>query len=152
MKKFKSEQGGFTLIEVLLVIAIIAILAAIVIIAVNPSKQLAQGKNAQRASDVTTILNAVDQYALDNDGTLPAAITTTPTEICATGVASATCTTEGLVELSELTANEEYIVAIPEDPLATGNGVGYVISQSANGRVTVSAPNAENGETISVTR
>lgn len=148
----KLNQKGFTLIEILLVVAIIAILAGIVIIAVNPSRQLSQGKNAQRTADVTTILNASYQYLIDNSS-LPASIPSTPTEICNTGVAPATCTTDGLVDLSALTANELYITAIPKDPTGAGtNGAGYEISKSANGRITVSAPDAENGETISVTR
>src|SRR4030065_2746270 len=98
MKKVYTEQSrsGFTLLEVLLVIAIIAILAAIVIIAINPSKQLAEARNAQRRSDINTILNAVYQYSIDNKGSIPASITTSITEICKTGVASGTCATSGL--------------------------------------------------------
>ena len=57
----KTKQKGFTLLEVLLVIALIAILAGIVIVAINPVKQLADGRNTQRRSDVNTILNAVYQ-------------------------------------------------------------------------------------------
>ena len=34
-----AKRGGFTLIEILVVVAIIAILAAIVIIAINPAKR-----------------------------------------------------------------------------------------------------------------
>ncbi len=64
---------GFTLIELLLVLAIIAALAVIVIIAINPFRQLAQSRNASRSSDVNTILNAVNQYVLDN-GTVPSGI------------------------------------------------------------------------------
>ena len=144
----KAKIKGFTLIEILLVVAIIALLAGIVIIAINPNKQLGDSKNTQRSSDVTTILNAVYQYSIDNDGSLPSGITVTPTEVCKTG---GTCT--GLVDLSVLTTNEEYLVSIPTDPTGeTTNGAGYEISLTANNRVTVDAPDAENGATISVTR
>lgn len=142
-----KNNKGFTLLEILLVVAAIAILAGIVILAVNPSKQLADTRDAQRRADVNTILNAVYQYALDNDGNLPSSITTSDTEICADG---GTCT--GLIDLSVLTTNETYLTGIPEDPQdSDANGTGYEISQSANGRVTVTAPDAEN-DTISVTR
>ena len=151
-KNIKLRQSGFTLIEILLVVAIIAILAGIVIIAINPNKQLGDSRNAQRSSDVTTILNSVYQYAIDN-GDIPSAITTTATEICATGAASCT----GLIDLTVLTTSGEYLTSMPEDPqcstVCATDGVGYEISETgASGRVTVSAPYAEQGATISVTR
>ena len=148
-----KNNKGFTLIEILLVVALIGILAGIVIIAINPNKQLGDTRNAQRKVDVNTILNAVYQFAIDNNGSLPSGIPTgTADEICKTGAGSCT----GLVDLSDLTTDEKYVVSIPLDPKCPAecdaNGVGYEIIQSANGRITVSAPNAEQEATISVTR
>lgn len=150
-KKLKEQQRGFTLLEVLLVVAIIAILAGIVIIAINPGKQLGDARNAQRSSDVTTILNAAYQYSLDNNN-VPGSITTASTEVCATAAPSCT----GLIDLSVLTTAGKYLVSIPKDPQCSStcaaNGTGYKISKDANGRLTVNAPAAEQGKTISVTR
>jgi prepilin-type N-terminal cleavage/methylation domain-containing protein len=160
MKKLSTVRhttSGFTLLEVLLVVAIIAILAGIVIIAINPGKQLGDSRNSRRMTDVNTILNAVHQYGLDNSGTYPSGVTTTPTEMCNTGVAAGTCTAAGLVDLSTLTSTGKYLAALPKDPLCpTGcnaSGNGYQISKSATtGRITVTAINPEQGKTISVTR
>src|SRR3989344_7044454 len=129
-----KNHKGFTLIEILLVVAAIAILAGIVILAINPSKQLGDTRNAQRRSDVNTILNAVYQYAIDNNGTLPTGITTTQKEICVGNTATTTCTgaTPSLTTLNELIWNEKYLVSIPIDPQATTTaGVGYYVSKSA---------------------
>jgi len=145
--KRQKQKKGFTLLEILLVVAALGILAGIVILAINPGKQLGDTRDSQRAADVNTIINAIYQYSIDNSGDVPSDITAAQTEICQTG---GTCT--GLVDLSVLTNSGTYLVAIPEDPSgASTNGVGYEVSQDANGRITVVAPDAENA-TIEVTR
>jgi len=147
MKILRSKKG-FTLLEVLLVIAIIAVLAAIVIIAINPGKQMGESRNAQRRSDVNTILNAVYQYSIDNNGQVPTGITATATDVCLT--TATVCT--GLVDLTALTTNGTYLTAMPIDPSATGSSTGYQISRdTTTGRITVVAPSAED-TTITVTR
>lgn len=138
-----QTRRGFTLIELLLVIGIIAILASIVIVAINPTKQLGDARDAQRRSDVNTILNAVYQYAIDNNGSVPAGITGTVDEICKTGG-----TTVGCVDLDVLTGS--YLVSLPNDPQAGTGSTGYTIVET-NSRITVAAPLNENA-TISVTR
>ena len=149
-----DRSKGFTLLEILLVVAAIAILAGIVILAINPGKQLADTRNAERRVDVNTILNAVYQEALDNRGTVTSTIPTSATcntatnQVCRIG---GTCT--GLVDLSSLTTNERYLTSIPLDPTSsTANGTGYFIAKSVNSRITVCAPGAENSASITVTR
>ena len=70
------NKKGFTLLEILLVVAAIAILAGIVIVAINPGKQLASVRNTARRSDVNTILNAIYQYSLDHSGLFPSGVDT----------------------------------------------------------------------------
>ena len=147
MKNTLRSKKGFTLLEILLVVAAIGILASIVIIAINPGKQLAETRNAKRNADVGQVLNGVYQYLID-EGSVPSSITTTQTEIC---VSNGSCS--GLIDLSALTTNEKYLVTIPIDPTGSStNGAGYEILKSANGRITVVAPDAEESATISVTR
>lgn len=148
MKIPSSTRKGFTLIEILLVVAAIAVLSGIVILAINPAKQLGEARNAQRRADVNTILNAVYQYTIDNNGVIPDTITEEASDICATG---GNC--DNLIVLTVLTNQEKYLVTIPKDPTAgTSNDTGYAINKTAYGRIVVSAPEAENGASISVTR
>lgn len=145
-----NNKRGFTLIELLLVIVIVAILAGIVLVAINPARQVSQANNAQRRSDVNAILSAVHQYSIDNRGTIPAAITTTALAI-GSGV--------GKADICELVV-PTYIAAMPFDGADASNlytdcttyNTGYTIKKDANNRITVAAPSAELSETISVTR
>jgi type IV pilus assembly protein PilA len=152
-----TGKRGFTLLEILLVVAAIAILAGIVIVAINPAEQLGQTRNAQRKTDVRTILSAIQQFQL-RTGALPAGLTSgtcgddESQEICRTGASSCS----GLLELSELTDDQKYLTAIPVDPAGSiagsGNGTGYQVSLESSNRVTVCAVQAELGETISATQ
>ncbi len=146
---FRSLRRGFTLIELLLVIGIIAILAAIVIVAINPTKQLGDARNAQRRSDVNTILNAVYQYSIDNTGNLPSTITAVSTEVCKSGV-NVVC--GATINLNMLTGS--YLVGLPNDPSGGAQTNYWIMRDATTKRVTVNAPAAEGNPppTISVTR
>jgi type IV pilus assembly protein PilA len=153
----KIKPQGFTLIEVLLVIAILAILASITIMAINPGKQLAKARDSQRSADVHTILNAIHQYALDNAGAFPEQVDSYALEICRTDRTNC----DFLADLSVLTDDQIYLVGMPRDPrcheeggdaYCSINGTGYFVEVTETGRITVSSQSAETEEYIFVTR
>ena len=143
--KIKREQG-FTLIELLVVIGILTVLLAIVLIAINPARQFKQASNTQRRSDVNAILNAVNQYAADNNGAIPSGVTGTATNI-----------SDSEIDICDDLV-PTYIAEMPVDPTAgtwsscSDYDTGYDISSSAANRITVEAPSTELSEEISVTR
>ncbi len=122
----KKKGTGFTLMEVLIVIASIAILSTLVIVAVNPARSLAKARNGQRYADISAILSALYQYQLDNNGTLPPEVSLSEREICNTGK---NCDDDvNMINLHALTDNQRYMVSIPKDPTAsTEKGSGYTI-------------------------
>lgn len=158
MKPFSakaSEDKGFTLIELLVVIGVLAVLLAITLIAINPAKQFSQANNTKRRSNVSAILNAVNQYMAGNKGAVPAGIPVSP---AAPGVIRKTD--------ADICADlvPSYVAGLPVDP-QTNNGTkvtncadpayntNYTIIRSlSDNRITVSAPGAELGQSISVTR
>lgn len=155
MQKYRNQKG-FTLIELLVVIGILAILLSIVLIAINPARQFAQANNVRRRSDVSAILNAIHQYAADNNGALPTGLPT------AGSIVSISSSTTGYDFCASLVPM--YVAELPRDPSPGSSfvdcnsyDINYdvrVASAAAGStpRLTVSAPNAELAAGISVTR
>ncbi|MDD4784100.1 MAG: prepilin-type N-terminal cleavage/methylation domain-containing protein [Candidatus Paceibacterota bacterium] len=82
-----KNKKGFTLVELMIVIAILAILAAIVIFALNPAELFRRARDSQRMSDLRVLSSAISYYlADDSTPTLDGATNT----LCAGGSGSDT--------------------------------------------------------------
>lgn len=65
IKRNKNLQKAFTLIELIVVIAILGILAAAVLVAINPAQKIAQSKDAKVNSDIGQVSNALQAFFTD---------------------------------------------------------------------------------------
>ncbi|MBI4117560.1 MAG: type II secretion system protein [Parcubacteria group bacterium] len=154
MHHYQSFRRGFTLIEVLIVIALIAILAGILIAVINPGQQFANARNSQRKSHLNTIANGISANIARNNGTFT----------CAAGAIPATATnmsnTVGEYDIAPCLV-PNYISTMPFDPSVSGahwtSTTDYdskysIVRNATTSQITISASGAELGETISIIR
>ncbi len=78
----RNKKSGFTLLELLIVIAIIAILSVALVIVLNPAETLKKSRDAQRISDLSTLKTAIGLYLTS---------TASPQLDGTTGTANAAC-------------------------------------------------------------
>lgn len=156
-----KQRKGFTLIELLIVIVIISILAAIIFVAVDPATRFADARDARRRSEVVAVLNAVLNYQVDNNGTLPAGIDSVPASSQVLGTSATGCDlvcTDGGTTLAACldlsgTLVDDYLASIPLDPSSgTAANTDYYINKTAGGRLVIGSCDPENATAISVTR
>ena len=138
--KRNAKSGGFTLIEILVVIGIIAVLAAVVLVAINPGRQFKIARDSQRISNVTAILNAISQNIAENKGIFKCASFDIPATSTVIKYNSSTDTIAPCLI-------PNYISSLPFDPSATGAhftnsgdyDTQYSVFEDNQGRITVSA-------------
>ncbi|MDR3582450.1 MAG: type II secretion system protein [Candidatus Pacebacteria bacterium] len=114
-----KKEKGFTLIEILIVVAIIAVLASIVIVGVGPAQQ--SGRDARRISDLQNVRNGLQLY-YSKCGFYPGA--TSGSTLCP----AQTNSYAGMT--TALTGSNLGISSIPVDPSSNRN---YYYAASADG-------------------
>ncbi len=58
----KSQERGFTLIELIITISILAVLVTILVVAINPAEQLARSRDSKRTADLAGLQSAMNLY------------------------------------------------------------------------------------------
>lgn len=124
---------GFTLIEVLVVIAIIGILVSVAVVTLGGSST--QSRDAQRQADLRNLQQAIETYR-SREGRYPA-------QCDATGVGSGGWSGQlGTIYACDDGTNNyivglapEYIPRLPTDPKLNGTNSGYVYRTNADGSV-----------------
>jgi general secretion pathway protein G len=116
----KTTREGFTLIEILIVVAIIAILASVVLVGLGPTQQA--GRDARRISDLSEVQNGLELY-YNKCGYYPGgtANDTSCDTVAATGYANMA---------AELIGTGLGISSVPVDPSNAGT---HVYSYATNG-------------------
>ncbi len=130
-------KKSFTLIELLIVIAIIAIIATGIIVLIIPGERLAQARDATRASHLKAIEGAFYIYIVNYGGTPSNQILENEfIEICNTNTENYDCT--DLIDLSDLN------ISIPVDPMGSDSehGTGYYIAW-VNNEISIYAAKSE---------
>ena len=102
LDRIKKDNKGFTIIEVLIVLAIAGLIILIVFLAV-PALQR-NSRNTGRRNDVSTYLGAVNEFIANNNGRLPVAADLTTAD---SGVNALANTSSTMVEPTTLVANAQ---------------------------------------------
>lgn len=124
-----TNKKGFTILELMVSVAIIAILTSIILVTISGIKE--RGRDARRLSDVNEIQNALNLY-FSSHNIFP--------------VFSTKITITGDDAFSELLINEKNMPAVPTDPLPTFGSYTY---QSNSGGTNYSLGFCMETDTVS---
>jgi type II secretion system protein G len=134
----KSQEStlGFTLLELLVVIAVIGLLSSIIIVSMNSTR--GKARDARRKGDLKQIQTALEMYYNENNAY--------PPSTCS--ISSWTCWKDGSGDFP--TAIRKYIAKLPSDPKEYDiscyrpNSHFYVYSQTNSGQGYVLTGALEN--------
>ncbi len=114
---------GFTLIEVLIVVALLAVLAVVALVAINPAEAQKKARDTQRLKQAGDLQKVMEQYLADN----PSAAVFTAASTA--NAASNACGVGGWLGIDMC----NYVNTLVVDPRNVGSGGVYITSATAAG-------------------
>ena len=106
----KSKEEGFTIIEVLIVLAIAGLILLVVFLAV-PALQR-NSRNTSLKNDVSNVLGGVAEFQNVNSGSMPTSVSGTGTiNYTATGLAATSIKVQGSTQVSTVTTAPTAVTA-----------------------------------------
>jgi len=162
------QKRAFTLIELLIVIAIVAILATATFVALDPLIRFKDARDTRRRTDIAAIMSAVKINQVDNRGAfLPAIGALAVDSVNMIGTDSSACdsfnafcdtavtSSASCADLSEFTTRG-YLGSVPVSPNGGGGWsvghTGYTIQRSSVGIITIRACESENSDEILISQ
>lgn len=162
-----SHNKGFTLLELLLVVAIIAILASVIFVILDPPTRFKNTRDSARFSDVVSLSNAIALNQLDNGGSYLQSIqavtvdepymisSATTTSGCIVTCDASISSNANCVNLIGLVGAGN-VGELPVSPNGSQTWTtiltGYYLTRNTNGSVTIGACESENTSDINVTQ
>lgn len=139
MMKIKNNKKGFTLIELMVVIAIIGFMSAVILASINTAR--IKARDTQRIAELRNIEKAMNLYALSNNGIMYSNGFTSWSSLALGQTSSTICGNRGgqTVTLFNVLKNANTLVSVPNpDPMAS-KGYCYLHVADTTGRYVVVA-------------
>jgi prepilin-type N-terminal cleavage/methylation domain-containing protein len=149
LKKLQKDNKGFTIIEVMIVLAIAGLIILIVLLAV-PALQR-NGRNTAIKNDASAVAAGVTEFESNNDGAVPTGVTGTGTVNVsgATGTSATSAKVQGSTVVST-------VPATGSAPAATAPATGTIVvylghkCETAAGAFTPGTTGAANTRAVAI--
>lgn len=137
-QRLRKYTVGFTLVELLIVIAVIGILALVVILAINPDEKLKEARDSTRKTNINQLASALNDYFIQKgyypediedigtwstegcDSSKGASNSANCDDFCPPGCPGNWDTTRGIYKA--LVVDTKIMLNLPKDPLNTTQG------------------------------
>lgn len=142
----KRKESGFTIIEVLIVLAIAGLIMLIVFLAVPALQRNA--RNTTNKNDASSVEGGINEYVSNNDGSFPTGVAGTGTVVISGTGTSTNAKVNGSTQVSVVAAAPTSISTGTINVVLGKNCAGQASTRAAAIYYAVESPGATNGVSV----